>query len=144
MRVSHMRIDLSGGNIAVAQQRLYAPEIRSVHEQISGERVSECMRRHMLGNAGHQGVPGYHSLDAAGSQAMKVAAHVNLLVAAIADKERTHRVSTLIQVLLNPTGRGRADEYRPVFLALTAYHELQPLQIDVILIQTYEFGNTQS
>lgn len=66
MGVGYMRVDLGGRNIAVAEQGLDATQVSAVHEQVSGKRMAQRVRRHLLSYASQPGVVTDNALDAAG------------------------------------------------------------------------------
>ena len=45
--VSNVCIDLRGGNVAVAKQRLHGTRIGAVLQQVSGKTVTQCMWRNV-------------------------------------------------------------------------------------------------
>ena len=59
-------------------------DVSAVHEQICGKRVTERVRRNMLGDAGHFGVFFYDTLDRTRGETAEIAGSVNgLLVFAV-------------------------------------------------------------
>jgi hypothetical protein len=66
-----------------------------------------------------------------------------VLGATIPNKKWLGGVLALVEICLDPVGRLRADKYWPVFLALTTYHKLTALEIDMVTVETYEFRHTK-
>jgi hypothetical protein len=42
--IGHVRVNLGGGDVAVAEHGLHAAQVGAVHEQVGGERVAHGVR----------------------------------------------------------------------------------------------------
>ena len=99
----------------------------------------------MLGDASEAGIFANHRLHAARREAAEVATGVcGTVVAAITDEERVERIMSGAEVSLDLLSGTAADEDRPVFLALTAHHELAALEVDVVAVEINQLRDAQT
>lgn len=64
--VGDVGVDLGGGDVGVAEEALDGADVGAVHEEVSGEGVSEGVRGDVFGDAGGFSVFFDDALDAAG------------------------------------------------------------------------------
>ena len=88
MGVGDVGVDLGGGDVGVAEERLNGAEVSAVHEKVSGEAVAKGVGADVLGDAGEAGVFFDDAFDGAGGEPTVVAGSVDgILVTAVIKEE---------------------------------------------------------
>lgn len=82
--VCDMRVDLCGGDVAMAKHTLHTSDIGAVHEQVCCVAVSHGVRADVLSNASQSCVGADHPLNTTCRQSSIVASGTCCVVAAIA------------------------------------------------------------
>ena len=82
--VGDVGVDLGGTDAAVAEHRLDAADISSVHQQVGSETVPHGVRTDLFGNAGKVSTFINCPLDATGCQPTVIAAGTGDIITAIA------------------------------------------------------------
>jgi len=145
MGVGDMGIDLCGGDVGVAEERLDRTEVGAVHEEVGGERVSQGVGRNVFGDAGFFGVFFDEALDGTGGEATIVARGVGgAVVAAIAKEKRSERVGAGGEIFAKAIGGGLRDEDRAIFAAFAANHEFAAVEVDTIAVEADELGDAET
>ncbi len=99
----------------------------------------------VLSDASEAGIFANHRLHTAGREAAKVATGVcGTVVATIADEKRVERIMPGAEVGLDLLGGTATNEDRPVFLTLTAHHELAALEVDVVAVEINQLRDAQT
>ena len=99
----------------------------------------------VLGDTSKAGIFANHRLHTARREAAEVATGVcGTVVAAIADEKRVERIMPGAEVGLDLLSSTATNEDRPVFLALTTYHELAALEVDVVAIEINQLRDAQT
>lgn len=113
VRAIEMGVDLSGGQIGMAEHFLHRAQVRAAFQQVGGERMANGVRRGGFGDAGR--------LQMAAQDLPH--AHARELAAARIDKDFFLQASPnqlrpgVREILLQPPDRHFADGYQPFLLA---------------------------
>lgn len=105
--------------------------------------MTHGVRANVFRNAGKQGIVCDKPLDASGGQAVKIAASVDRFASTVSYEEWFCGVGALVQILLEPLCRLRADEYRAVLLTFAAYHKFASFEIYVVAVEPHKFRYTK-
>lgn len=144
MFVGNVSIYLRSTDVGVAEHCLYRANIGAVHEKVCGETMAHGVWADVFSDASETSVFCDHALDATRRQATIITRRVDgASVTTVADKQRRKAVSAFVEVVSNMLGSGVTDEDRSVFLAFSAHHELAPRGVDVVAVETTEFGDAQ-
>lgn len=68
-----MGVNLSGTDVAVAEERLDRAKIGAVHKEVSGERMAESVWGNVFGDASKTGIFFDNALNRASGEAAKIA-----------------------------------------------------------------------
>ena len=137
---SHVRIDLRGRQIAVAEQHLHHAQVRAVIEQMGGKGMSQSMGREVPVDAGLAGITlddvperlARHAISAARREE-KIGAAVEQNVSAPAVYEG-----------LEPSHGFLAERNQALAIALAEHANDALIEIDLRELQVHEFGYPQT
>src|SRR3954451_8324191 len=134
-----MRVELSGGDVGVAEHLLDRAEVAAAGEQVRRERVPERVRRHAVGEAGGRRVPADDLVEALAGE--RLAAEVDEQVR---DDPAVHqRRAAAVQVDPHGLHRGAADRHHALLRALAACAQHAELQVHVGDLDADRLGRAQ-
>ena len=135
-----MGIDLSGGQVAVAQQHLHDPQVRPVVQQVRCERVPQRVRRQRLGDAGLLGHPAQHLPESLAAHRAALTGHKQIFgLRAPLQQQRPG----FPQVALQPIGRALTERHQPLLHALPDQAQDSGLHIDLALFEGNQFADPE-
>ena len=145
VRVGDVGVDLSGGDVGVAEKGLDGAEIGAVHEEVGGERVAESVGGNVFGDAGGASVFFYDALNRARGETAIVAGSVDgLEMMRVVEEEGGQGIGASGEIFADAVGGGLRDKNRAVFLTLAADNKFATVEIDRIAVETDEFGDAEA
>lgn len=145
MGVGDVGVNLGGGDVGVAEERLDGAKIGAIHEEVSGEAVAEGVGSDVLGDTGFTSILLDDAFDRAWGEAAVVAGGIGGLdVAGIIEEEGGERIGASVEIILDTVGGGLVNENGAVFVAFATDDKFATFEIDGIAIEAAEFGNTET
>ncbi|VVN30515.1 hypothetical protein PS676_04786 [Pseudomonas fluorescens] len=135
-----MGVDLSGRQIAVAEQHLHHPQIGAVVEQVRGEGVTQGVRRQRLADPGDLGL----MLDAVPE---RLARHLLAALTGehdIAGTSAEQLLAAIAHITLDPDNRLLAHWHQPLLAALAHHPQHALTQVDLLQRQADQFRHPQA
>lgn len=143
--VGDVGVDLSGGDVGVAEKALDGAEVSAIHNEVGSKGVTKGVGGDVFGDAGDAGIFLNDALNRTGSKAAKIARGGDgLLVAGVVEEEGGESVGASIEVIADAVGGGLIDEDGAVFAAFTADDKFATVKVDGVAIEFAEFGDAEA
>lgn len=142
--VGDVGVDLSGGNVGVAEERLNGAEVGAVHEEVGGEGMAESVGGDVLGNAGGASMFLNNTFDGARGEATVIARGVDSVeIARIVKKESGEGILAHVEIFADTVGSSLGDENWAVFLAFTTDDKFATVEVDGVAIEIDKLGDAE-
>lgn len=140
--VRHVRIDLRGGDVFVAEHGLDASDVGAVFKEVGGETVAQGVRVDVFDDAGLGGAVANDALYCARGEAQGWCFYMQSCF--MADKKCFVDVGAFVEVGANGTLGGVGDKNEADFVALASYAHFATRGVDLCAVERDKFGNAQS
>ena len=132
---AHLRVDLRGREVGVAQHLLDVADVRSILQHQRGHGVAKEMAGSLLGDVGGVDVVAGELGQSVGAEGLAVVGEKQVALVGLDDIRRPH----LVGILLGPCNGPVADGDHAILLALALpYQQGAPVHVQVVAVEADE------
>lgn len=136
LRIGHVGVNLGCREVSVAEQLLYAAQVRPITQEIRGKTVPQGVRGGVDDESCLAGILLHGQVDGGGGEAIVFPGRGDMMhLVEISDEEGSEVIEANIQVSLDRLRCFIGDEDKANLLPLSAYGDFPCREIDVFAIQ---------